>query len=134
MISLNLPTSSISFKVFRLNWFDLKKTVFTNTHFYSQAYKSKYYTRIKLLCAVQILHPTGFIYIFIYLLTYFVVLGTEPRTSCMLGKCSTSELHSQISFQVFETGLTKRCALNLRSSCLCLPWNQDYKKVNNTNK
>lgn len=48
------------FTVLRLNWFNLKKkTVFTNAHFYSQAYKSKYYTRIKLLCAVQV-YPTGF--------------------------------------------------------------------------
>lgn len=36
----------------------------------------------------------------------FVVLGTEPRASCMLGKCSTPELYSQ-TFQLFETGSPK---------------------------
>lgn len=58
------------------------------------------------------------IYLVIYLLTYFVVLGTEPRASCMLGKCSTLNYIPRSPFKLLKQGSLKAVQAGLKLEIL----------------
>lgn len=63
-----------------------------------------------------------------------MVLRMEPGTSCMLCKCSASELpHQPLALFILflKQGLIKlhRLPLNLQSSCLSLQSSCDYRHV-----
>lgn len=80
-----------------------------------------------------------FFFFFFVLFFFLVVLGTEPRASHMLGKCSTTELHSQtylLSTFYFEIGAYKVVQAGLQLDILLPlpPKKPGLSKVINTNK
>jgi hypothetical protein len=48
-----------------------------------------------------------YVFILLLLLSLFAMLGIESRTSHVLGKCSTTELHPLPPFEYFHKGSLK---------------------------